>query len=70
MYQELVREFLIEPRDVCTVPVQRDRTGIWFHVFSENGAVYVRSAEYKTPSSRIWGKRILREAECVPMLAL
>lgn len=61
-YRDLANEFQRTPRDVHTVPIT-NKPPLWFYVHTENGVIYVTSAESHTPSSRIMYPIKLNETE-------
>ena len=50
-YQDLVESYSKEPRDVHTIPLNREP--IWFFTYVEKGFVYVRPSCINKPSSRM-----------------
>lgn len=67
-YQDLVESYANEPRDVRTIPL--DREPIWFFTYVENSYIYVRPARLQKPSSRMRAPRRLNPAEFNIMLDL
>ena len=68
MYDKIIKDFKCRPRDVHTVPI-RSKLYKWFHVFVENGILYVESAHYNTPKSSVKKRALLRE-ECNNILEI
>lgn len=68
-YEDLVRSFENNPRDIITRPTTR-REGKWFYVFTENGHVVVTGANEKCPKCSISKPRVLQERECQVMYEL
>ncbi|MBE6926919.1 MAG: hypothetical protein E7467_00270 [Ruminococcaceae bacterium] len=71
MWEQIVRSFTQNPRDVKTIPLYK-REALWFFVYAESGEVYVAPARTHTPSSKITTTRKLavHENECETMLDL
>lgn len=67
-YQDLVESYSKEPRDVHTIPLNREP--IWFFTYVEKGFVYVRPSCINKPSSRMKVPRKLNPAEFKIMLKL
>ena len=58
MWEEMLRSFGENPRDVQSRPIIK-RTAKWFYVYAENGKIYVDCAREKTPSSSLSQRRML-----------
>ena len=41
-WEEMVSSYINNPRDVKTIPLQKE--GVWFYVYVENDDIYVESA--------------------------
>lgn len=52
MWEKLLEEFSMYPRDICTVPKLQVEPK-WFHVYVEHGNLYVERAKTHEPSSTI-----------------
>lgn len=68
LYQDLVESYSKEPRDVHTIPLNREP--IWFFTYVEKGFVYVRTSCIHSRSSRMKTPRKLNPAECKTMFEL
>lgn len=68
LYQDLVESYSKEPRDVHTIPLNREP--IWFFTYVEKGFVYVRTSCIHGRSSRIKAPRKLNPAECKTMFEI
>lgn len=68
LYQDLVESYSKEPRDVHTIPLNREP--IWFFTYVEKGFVYVRTSCIHSRSSRMKAPRKLNPAECKTMFEL
>lgn len=68
LYQDLVESYSKEPRDVHTIPLNREP--IWFFTYVEKGFVYVRSSYIHSRSSRMKAPRKLNPAEFKIMFEL
>ncbi len=68
-YKEIANEFMANPRDVHTVPLS-NRTPLWFHVYVEDGIIYVAPAKEKKPSSSMKNPIPVKEKEFEDMLDL
>ena len=62
MYDTIVKEFTLNPRDVHTVPIS-GKNYKWFYVFVENGQLYVEMSHDHFPKCHV-KKRNLLEKEC------
>ena len=69
-WDDIVTEYTNNPKDVITVPISKTRKGIWFYVHTENGNVYITSAEYHTNSSKISKPIKLQKSKFDDMLRL
>lgn len=58
MWEEIIKSFSDNPRDVKSVPVTK-RTPVWFYVYVENGKLYVESAKEHILGSKISKRRML-----------
>ena len=58
MWQEIIKSFAANPRDVKTNPL-RNRAALWFYVYVEDGRLYVDCAKEHTPSSKLSTRRML-----------
>ena len=67
-YQMLADNFLLDPRDIHTIPLSG--TPIWFYAYTEDGVIYVESARKYNPSSHIVGRRALNKEETSTMYEL
>ena len=56
MWEEIIKSFKENPRDVHTKPLSR-RPVLWFNVYVENGKLYVDRAKTETPSSSLTKRR-------------
>lgn len=56
MWDEIIRSFTENPRDVQTQPLTK-RTSLWFYVYVENGTLYVDCAKEHSPSSNLSNRR-------------
>ena len=68
-YNLLVKSYRENPRDVVTVPTT-NRSGKYFHVFVQNGVIYVSSHTDKQPRSVISTPRFLKPDEYEKMYNL
>ena len=58
MWEEIIRSFTENPRDVQSKPLSK-RTPLWFYVYVENGTLYVDRAKEHLPSSNLSVRRKL-----------
>lgn len=58
MWDEIIKSFTENPRDVCSNPITK-RAKLWFRVYAENGKLYVDRAKTQAPSSNITQRRML-----------
>ena len=58
MWEEIIKSFTTNPRDVQTNPLGK-RTKLWFYVYVENGKLYADCAKEHTPSSNLSKRRML-----------
>lgn len=60
-WEDIVARYADHPADVITVPITK-KTGIWFHVFTKNGSVYISGARHHQESSKLsWPVRLQSE---------
>ena len=52
MWEKIIKEFKVNPRDIHTVPM-RKREPKWFFVYVEDEKLYIESARYHMPKSNI-----------------
>ena len=58
MWQKIINSFASNPRDVKSVPIT-NKKALWFHVYVENGKLYVDCAKENQPSSNLTKRRML-----------
>lgn len=68
MYDGVVQSFQKNPRDVHTVPLNSNKSPLWFYVFVKDGILYVTSAKNHLPSSTISGHRPIPPTQFETML--
>ena len=61
MWEEIVRSYSENPRDVQSQPLN-NRPGLWFYVYVEKGTLYVEQAKAHKPSSKLSMRRKLSRA--------
>ena len=57
-WRETLESYTANPRDVRTQPLTK-RTALWFHVYVEDGKLYVDRAKSNEPSSNLSKRRML-----------
>lgn len=62
MWDEIVKEFTKNPRDVHTVPMNNKKPR-WFFVYTENGKIYIDEARNHVPSSSLKQRLVLHKDE-------
>jgi len=58
---KILCDLLNSPRDLKTIPLERD--GRWFYAYVNNGNIYVDKAKTKTPSSELKQPQKLKHNE-------
>lgn len=58
MWENILRSYTDNPRDVKSVPLT-NKKALWFHVYVENGKLYVDCAKENQPSSNLTKRRML-----------
>ena len=58
MWESIIASYTANPRDVKSVPKVKKKA-LWFHVYVENGKLYIDSAKEKQPGSKLSQRRML-----------
>ena len=58
MWENILRSYTDNPRDVKSVPLT-NKKALWFYVYVENGKLYVDCAKENQPSSKLTKRRML-----------
>ena len=67
-FKEIVLSYTNNPRDVKTVPLNRE--GIWFYVYVENENIYVDKAKNHANSSKVKNRMRIPKEQFDTMLSL
>lgn len=68
MWNEIIKEFTTNPRDIHTIPMTK-KEPIWFYIFVENGRLYVEGGKEHMPKSTA-KRREIKESELECMLEI